>query len=245
MIAGRRSWRGIESQRQAEERNDVLLERLRPFATMSGVVQAIERCNPDYGRPCSQPACAVCARSYRIEVIRQLGKLADSNEGACEIATIYLAHCSQGQLQQANLQRIKDSLRKRLVRGGLTGAILAGGIEANWQAQHDRWLLHAHMLAIGVQNEDWSQLEAGWSNSGITYPIDRVGLNDENRQLSYLVKFVTYHRPGSRRGNRPARAYPLPADRLVELTTWLSRYAITDFLFLHGKRRRGRKIVER
>jgi hypothetical protein len=73
--------------------------------------------------------------------------------------------------------------------------------------------------------------------------IDRVPLNDDERQLSSLVKFVAYPRPGRHRGSRPTRAYPLPADRVVELTTRWSRYAITDFLFLYGARRRGPSIV--
>ena len=73
--------------------------------------------------------------------------------------------------------------------------------------------------------------------------IDRVPLNDDERQLSYLVKFLTDHRPGRRRGSRPPQAYPLPAERLLEPTNWWSRYQLTDLLFLYGARRRGMRIV--
>ena len=90
----------------------------------------------------------------------------------------------------------------------------------------------------GCRNPDTEAIEP-WAQA----VIDRVPLNDDERQLSSLVKFVTYPRPGRHRGSRPTRAYPLPADRVVELTTRWSRYAITDFLFLYGARRRGPSIV--
>ena len=37
---------------------------------------------------------------------------------------------------------------------------MVGGIEVAWQAQWQRWLLHAHALAVGVDADAWEQLEA-------------------------------------------------------------------------------------
>ena len=44
-------------------------------------------------------------------------------------------------------------LRKRLDRAGFKGAIVVGGIEVAWQENWQRWLLHAQVLAIGVDRE--------------------------------------------------------------------------------------------
>jgi hypothetical protein len=84
-----------------------------------------------------------------------------------------------------------------------------------------------------------------WAKSRAADPILRDDLRDLPKQLSYLVKFHTDHKPGESRANRRARAYPLPPDRLAELATWSSQYRLEDFLFVYGKRKRGRKIVER
>ena len=74
------------------------------------------------------------------------------------------------------------------------------------------------------------KLEEAYADSEIDDPVDPVPLNNPDLQISYLVKFVTYHRPGKRRGNRPPRAYPLPASRLAELATWWSRHRLEEFL---------------
>ena len=126
--------------------------------------------------------------------------------------------------------------RKRLDRAGFKNAILAGGIEVAWQETWQRWLLHAHVLAIGVDAVTWKQLEAALADSGTARPVLPVLLRDPEVQISYCLKFVDYHRPGRRR-------VPLPPDRLVELAAWWSRYRFEDFLFAYGARRRGDRLV--
>jgi hypothetical protein len=173
----------------------------------------------------------------------QLRELAASYEGPHMIATIYLDRFPPGQLATANLKRAHDFLRKRFDRAGLKGATFVGGTEPAWQAKHQRWLLHAHLLAIGVTEADWDRLDQSWADSGTGDPIETDELRDLGKQLSYLVKFHTYHKPGQSRANRRALAYGLPDDRLAELATWSSQYRLDDFLFLYGARRRGKKIV--
>jgi hypothetical protein len=111
-----------------------------------------------------------------------------------------------------------------------------GGIEVAWQAKWQRWILHAHVLAIGIDANAWKLLESALKKSGTANPVDHVPLRDPDEQLSYLIKFVTYHRPGRRR-------VPLPPDRLVELAAWWSRHRFEDYLFAYGPRRRGGRIV--
>jgi hypothetical protein len=113
---------------------------------------------------------------------------------------------------------------------------VVGGIEVAWQENWKRWLLHAQVLAIGVDANAWEQLEAALKKSGTAKTVDHVPLCDPDEQLSYSIKFVTYHQPGR-------RLVPLPPDRLVELAAWWSRHRFEDFLFACGARRRGGRIV--
>jgi hypothetical protein len=122
--------------------------------------------------------------------------------------------------------------RKRLDRAGFKGKILAGGIEVAWQEKWQRWLLHAHVLAIGVDASAWEQLEAALADSGTDDPVRAYELSNPDVQLSYCIKFVDYHRPGPKR-------VPLKPDRLIELAAWSSRHRLEDFLFVYGLPRRA------
>jgi hypothetical protein len=185
---------------------------------------------------CSLPICAVCVLAYREGPIAELHALANAYAGPHEIATIYLSLFGPGSLAVVDVGRAREMFRKRLDRAGFKGAIVVGGIEVAWQENWQRWLLHAQVLAIGVDANAWEQLEAALEDSGTAKPVDHVPLRDFDEQLSYCIKFVTYHQPGRRR-------VPLPPDRLVELAAWCSRHRFEDFLFAYGARRRGGRIV--
>jgi hypothetical protein len=111
------------------------------------------------------PICAVCARRYRIYRYLQLREIAVSYVGP-QTATIHLDHFPPGQLVKANLKRAHDLMRRRFDRARLKGATFVGGTEAAWQAKHQRWLLHVHLLAIGVAQADWDRLDEAWADSG-------------------------------------------------------------------------------
>jgi hypothetical protein len=235
-------WPGIETKAEAETRNEERADALQ--SRVPQVARKLFWCD-GIDQPCELPVCAVCSRRYRIEVYPQLEEIAASCKGPHQIATIYLDHFPAGRLVTANLKREHAFLRQRFNRADLTGSIFVGGTEAAWQARHQRWLLHAHLLAIGVPKAAWDKLDDTWADSGTDDPIQPVELCDPAEQLSYLVKFHTYHKPGQSRANRRARAYPLPPDRLAELATWSSQYRFQDFLFVYGKQKRGRQIVAR
>jgi hypothetical protein len=237
---GTELWPGIETEAEAEARNEDRAEALR--LRVPEVAHKIGWCD-SVSSPCLLPICALCARRFRMDLFPQLRGLAVSDEGPHTIATFFLNRFPAGQLQTADLKRAPDFLRQRFNRAGLTGATLVGGMEVAWQARQHRWLLHAHLLAIGVPDTAWGQLDKAWANSGTKDPIQTDELRDPGEQLSYLVKFHTYHKPGQSRANRRARAYPLPPERLAELATWSSLYQLEDFLFVYGKQKRGRKIV--
>jgi hypothetical protein len=226
-------WLGKETRREAEERNEERLKVLLP--RLPDVGRALLKCDGARHR-CSLPICAVCARAYRQGPIAQLHALANAYVGPHEVATIYLSLIRPGCLAAVDVPRAREMFRKRLDRAGFKGAIVVGGIEVVWQENWQRWLLHAHAVAIGVDADAWEQLEAALEDSGTAKPVDHVPLRDPAEQLSYCVKFVSYHQPGR-------RLVPLPPDRLVELAAWWSRHRFEDFLFAYGARRRGGRLI--
>lgn len=238
--AGAELWLGIETEGEAENRNEQRADKL--WRRAPKVARKLVSCDGD-SRSCQLPICAVCARRYRIYCYLQLREIATEYEGPHMIATIHLKHLPARQLRTVNLKHTHDFLRKRFDRAGLKGATFIGGTEANWQVKHQRWLLHVHLLAVGMTEADWDRLDEAWVDSGTEDPIMTEELRDLGEQLSYLVKFHTYHRPGQSLANRRAPAYALPDDRLAELATWSSQYRLDDFLFLYGARRRGNNIV--
>ena len=227
------AWPGRETRCDAERWNDLRLEVLLP--DLPDVGRALLKCD-GAGHPCKLPVCAVCARAYRQGPIAQLHALANAFAGPHEVATIYLGLFPPGFLADADVRRTHEMFRKRLDRAGFKGAIVVGNIEVAWQEHWQRWLLHAHVLAIGVDPQAWEQLEAALEKSGTADPVRPVALCNPDEQLSYCIKFVTYHQPGR-------RVVPLPGERLVELAAWWSRHRFEDFLFAYGARRRGGCLV--
>jgi hypothetical protein len=228
-----REWRGMETRSEAERWNELRLEVLLP--DLPDIGRALLKCD-GADHPCWLPICAVCARAYRQGPVAQLHVLANAYQGPHEIATIYLSLIRPGCLADVDVTHAREMFRKRLDRAGFKGAIVVGGIEVAWQAKWQRWLLHAHALAIGVDANAWERLEAALEDSGTADPVRPVALCNPDEQLSYCIKFVTYHQPGRRR-------VPLPQDRVVELAEWWSRHRFEDYLFAYGARRRGGRIV--
>jgi hypothetical protein len=228
-----KDWPGRETLADAERLNDEQLYVLLPALPVIG--RALQKCDGVNPR-CLLPICAVCARDYRVDPIEQLHALAQAYPGPHEVATLYLKLFAPGFLRDADLRRAKEMLRKRLHHADFKGAIVAGGIEVAWQEKHRRWLLHAQVLAIGVDADAWKRLEAALEDSGTDDPVRPLPLRDPDEQLSYCVKFVTYHQPGRRKVG-------LPPDRLVELAAWQSQYRFEDFFFAYGARRRGGRLV--
>ena len=150
-------WR-IETLAEAEQRNEKRVDQLLANGHEGSRALLLIRCDASDGNGCRQPDCPVCARAHRSEVIQQLLEPAASRWAACMILTAYLEHQPLGQLQQVDLRLVKESLRKRLDLCGLKGSIFAGGIDAAWQARHKRWLVHAHLRAIGVDDDDLAKL---------------------------------------------------------------------------------------
>jgi hypothetical protein len=192
----------------------------------------LRRCRLQLSNPCGRASCRVCGLKFRRSIWNQLVRLADST---AVIITINLSELGPSALKSTNLDSIKDKLRTRFERASLRGALIAGGIEAEWNAAESIWRLHAHLVVIGVTPERIDNLRST-SSSSPDRALKVQALRDAERQLSYLLKFVTYFRPRRQTGPSRSRAVPLPNARFFELAAWRKRYRPRDFLFLYGAR---------
>jgi len=189
---------------------------------------------------------AISARAsgrFRIYDIAERLRIEEEYEGPHEIATIYLDAFSAGQLHAAEIVRAHGALRSKLKRAGFPGSILTGGTEAAWIEKHGLWILHCHLLAIGVPEEAWDRLRKSLPNAGPAVALKVQALKDPAKQLSYCQKFNSSHKPGKRLPNGKATMYRLPTARLIEWGDWVVNYRFEDFGFHFGARRRGGHIV--
>jgi hypothetical protein len=228
----------FETEQEATELNVARCNRLEK--RLPKIAKAIDGCSRH--NRCALPVCAVCALEYRRPVVKRIISLLQSRGGARQTVTIYLDTIEAGELANTDLKKTRETLKKRVDRAGFKGAVLVGGIEVSWNAKEKHWLLHVHLFAAGASEDMWKKLREVYR--GVKKAVVLKRLNDRNleKQISYLVKFVTYHRPGER-GVAKARSYPLPRDRLAEWASWSARFKFKDFLFVYGARRRGQVIV--
>jgi hypothetical protein len=202
----------------------------------------IERCDEE-GECASLPLSARAARRYRRYFTAELLRIAEEREGPHQIPTIYLRAFAASELEAADLKLEHGVLRKTLQRSGFEGSILIGGTEIAWLARHNLWILHCHLLAIGVLQADWVRLREALPDANPAAALKVQALEDFAEQLSYCQKFNSSHKPGKRGPNGRARAYPLPTERLIEWAEWMAKRRFEDFAFLFGARRRGGRIV--
>src|SRR5580700_10740924 len=136
----------LETLAQAEARN---LRRIDALADRApDIAAALQAC--DRKARCGLVICAVGSRNFRFRKIRELLGIAKSCPGQHEDATIFLGTFPVGTLATADVKRARDRLRKRLERSGFAGSLLIGGTEVEWDSATRTWILHVHLLAIGV-----------------------------------------------------------------------------------------------
>ncbi len=147
-------------------------------------------------------------------------------------------------MEAAELKLEHGALRKTLQRSGFEGSVLIGGTEIAWLNKHNLWILHCHLLAIGVLQADWDRLRESLPDAKPASALKVQALKDFAEQLSYCQKFNSSHKPGKHGPDGRAPAYyRLPRERLIEWAEWMAKQRFEDFAFLFGARRRGGRIV--
>jgi len=223
-----------ESEQRNQQRSDDLVDRLPEIAI------ALEASNT--AALCGLIICALSSRRFRRAFMRKLYRLHKTHPGRQEYATIYLDSIPEGSLATTDIRTAVARFRQRLNRSGFKGSILAGGIEVAWLYRSREWLLHVHVLTIGVPEAAWNALELKLADSGRSDPLRRGPLTHPKTRISYALKFVTYYKTGRRGPDGRDEKKPLWRDQLVELADFWSRYQHDDFVFLYGVPRHGDRI---
>jgi hypothetical protein len=195
------------------------------------------------GPACNNTFCPICARRFRRWFIGELLRIVENETRPVRVLTVLLEAADRKSISDLDFRRHGNALRKRLERAGLKNAVVIGGVEMVYRAKDYKWILHINLVVIGGRRASIKKLEKTFSRSDIERPVLTVKLKDLPEQLSYLLKFVTYHRPFAQRGPAKSRALPLNRPEHRELVEWMHRYQFTDFLFLYNARREGSVIT--
>jgi hypothetical protein len=190
---------------------------------------------------CEQTFCPSCARKFRRWFIGEILQIAHAKPKPGHIVTVLLAQATN--IRELDPESFRHSLRKRLDRAGLGETVVIGGFEVVWRAGDKTWVLHVNLLILDAQNAAIARFEDSFSSSAFARPTQTLLANDLPEQISYLLKFTTYHRPYRQTGPRRSPAKPLNAKEHVALVNWMWDHSFGDMVFLYRVRRRGTRLV--
>jgi hypothetical protein len=224
--------------REESVRSQMILNRLR----RNGVhVAYLRECGEGHYH-CEKTFCPLCARTFRRYFTGQLLRLNSKFVGRTRVLVVLLENAPRGRLEQLRIERFRQVLRKRLDRAGLSNTAVIGGFEICYRASSREWVLHVNLVIFGGDEQAIAKfVEASQANE-FYRPVKRADLEDHVKQLSYVLKFGTYHRPQEQRGPAKAKAVPLNPAEHLELVRWMAQYEFTNHLFLFNARRRGVSI---
>lgn len=191
---------------------------------------------------CEKTYCPICARTFRRYITGELLRLHAKSKIAPTVLVILLEAAPRGKLQDLEIDRYHHSLRKRLVRAGLGHVPVLGGFEVVYRARSKQWVLHVNLVLFGGDEKAIAKFEKGFGDDGLYRPVERAALEDPAEQLSYILKFTTYHRPRQQHGSKKSKALPLNRAEHLELVRWMDQHQFSDHLFLFNARRHGAAI---
>lgn len=190
---------------------------------------------------CDKPFCPICARRFRRWFIGELLRITADASNA-RIFTVLLQSAPCEDLQALDEARYKNIIRKRLKRAGLQKAVVIGGFEIAYKASRRVCVLHANLLVIGGERSAREGFAASFSGGKFARPVVGKRVRDRPKQLSYLLKFTTYHRPYKQSGPSRSKPVPLNGPQHFALVKWMANCSFPDFLFLFNARRAGQTI---
>jgi hypothetical protein len=188
---------------------------------------------------CERTYCPKCARVFRRHAIGQLLRLNSDAREAVHFLVVLLERSRRGDILNLMIEPYRHSLRKRLERAGLADVAVIGGFEMVYRAKAKEWVLHVNLVFFGGGRVAIDHFKNGFPDAN---SVREDGINDPVKQLSYVLKFTTYHRPHEQRGVKKSRAKSLNRAEHFELVEWMSQYDFVDHLFMCNARRRGTSI---
>jgi hypothetical protein len=187
---------------------------------------------------CTRPFCPICARVFRRWFIGELLRITKGREPV-RIYTVLLEEAPRDKINDLDPTTVQHRLRKQLQRAGLGKVPVIGGIEMVYKARKRVWLLHVNLVMIGGKKAARKKFAQGFKGGDIERPITRARLKKPAKQLSYVLKFSTYHRPYEQQSSTKSEAKPLNPKEHAALVKWMSQFEFQDFLVLVNARRKG------
>jgi hypothetical protein len=229
----------FETAADARFRRDAELVRFERIPGLTEVADRLFWCEDE--SPCAEVSCPICARLFRRWLISQA--LRQQRDLDPEVLTIALELVPSKKLRKLDLRLLKRRTSQRIRRAAPSACFALGGIEADYRQRDDTFLVHAHLLVSKLPRDEWKALRSAFADIGVTRPVKVQRLRDPAAQISYMLKFTTFHRPGSQKGSRRPTAVPLPDQALKRLMLWRARHVFLDFVMMMGLRRRGGDLV--
>jgi hypothetical protein len=97
---------------------------------------------------------------------------------------------------------------------------------------------------IGGNKSGRTKFKEKFQGDDIDRPLVGTALKDRAEQLSYVLKFTTYHRSHEQQGSTKSKAKPLNPKEHAALLRWMSKFEFEDFvLLINARRQGGTKIV--
>jgi hypothetical protein len=226
--------------RKESERSEKLL--LSFSGGSKTIAEFLQECRAGYYE-CNKPFCPICARQFRRWFIGELLRITKGSDHV-HIYTVLLKEAATDKINELDPTSFRASLRKRLQRSGLAKIPVIGGFEIVYKAAKRVWVLHANLVVIGGNKSAHKKFKQTFAGDELERPVLRAKLKDRAEQLSYILKFGTYHRPHEQRGSARSQAKPLNPSEHAALLKWMSQFEFADFMLLINARRQGgNKIV--
>lgn len=201
------------------------------------LAELLQECRAAYYE-CNRPFCPICARVFRRWFIGELLRITKGDD-RIHIYTVLLKEAPRDKIDTLDPATFRDVLRKQLQRAGLGNVPVIGGFEIVYKARKRVWLLHANLVMIGGKKATRKKFTQGFKGGDIERPITWARLKKASKQLSYILKFSTYHRPHEQHGSKKSKATPLNPKEHAALVKWMSQFEFKDFLLLINARRKG------
>jgi hypothetical protein len=230
----------LEDAQNESERSEKLL---RSFSTGSKVIaEYLQECRAGYYE-CNKSFCPICGRVFRRWFIGELLRVTNGRDQV-HIYTVLLKEAATDKINELDPTSFRAFIRKRLQRAGLANVPVIGGFEIVYKAAQRVWVLHINLVMFGGDKSARKRFKEMFQADELERPVVGAALKDRAEQLSYVLKFTTYHRPYEQQGATRSEAKPLNAREHAALLKWMSQFEFKDFMLLINARRQGgNKIV--
>jgi hypothetical protein len=238
MPTGQRFETLADARKESERSEKLLLS----FSGGNKVIgEYLQECRDGYYE-CNKPFCPICARQFRRWFVGELLRVTEGRNDV-HIYTILLKEAATDKINELDPTSFRASLRKRLQRSGLAKIPVIGGFEIVYKAAKRVWVLHANLVVIGGNKSAHKKFKEMFHADEIDRALVRAALKDRAEQLSYVLKFTTYHRPYEQQGPTRPPAKPLNTREHAALLKWMSQFEFADFMLLINARRQGGKKI--